>query len=105
VEIRLKREEKLLEVDFDDGRSFRLPASSAGREPVGRGQGHGPGQKTLVAAAAMSASWRSSRSQLRGQDQVRRPARHGIYSWLICTSSPAAGDAVAAYLDGLAAQG
>jgi DUF971 family protein len=26
VELRLKREEKLLEVDFDDGRSFRLPA-------------------------------------------------------------------------------
>ena len=26
VEIRLKRAEKILEIDFDDGRSFRLPA-------------------------------------------------------------------------------
>jgi len=50
VEIRLKREEKLLEVDFDDGRSFRLPAEFLRVEsPSAEVQGHGPGQKTLVA--------------------------------------------------------
>ena len=50
VELRLKREEKLLEVDFDDGRSFRLPAEFLRVEsPSAEVQGHGPGQKTLVA--------------------------------------------------------
>lgn len=49
VEIRLKREEKLLEVDFDDGRSFRLPAEFLRVEsPSAEVQGHGPSQKTIV---------------------------------------------------------
>ena len=50
VEIRLKREEKLLEVDFDDGKCFRLPAEFLRVEsPSAEVQGHGPGQKQLVA--------------------------------------------------------
>ena len=50
VEIRLKRAEKILEVDFDDGRSFRLPAELLRVEsPSADVQGHGPGQKTIVA--------------------------------------------------------
>jgi DUF971 family protein len=53
VEIRLKSAEKILEVDFDDGRSFRLPAEYLRVEsPSAEVQGHGPGQKTLVAGRA-----------------------------------------------------
>ena len=50
TEIRLKREEKTLEVDFEDGKSFRLPAELLRVEsPSAEVQGHGPSQKTLVA--------------------------------------------------------
>ena len=53
VEIRLKREEKLLEVDFDDGRSFRLPAEFLRVEsPSAEVQGHGPNEKIIVAERA-----------------------------------------------------
>ena len=49
VEIRLKQAEKRLEIDFDDGRSFRYPAEFLRVEsPSAEVQGHGPGQKTLV---------------------------------------------------------
>jgi DUF971 family protein len=49
IEIRLKRAEKLLEVAFDDGASFRLPAEYLRVEsPSAEVQGHGPGQKQLV---------------------------------------------------------
>jgi DUF971 family protein len=49
-EIRLKREEKVLEIDFDDGRSFRLPAELLRVEsPSADVQGHSPTQKTIVA--------------------------------------------------------
>ena len=50
TEIRLKREEKTLEIDFEDGKSFRLPAELLRVEsPAAEVQGHGPSQKTLVA--------------------------------------------------------
>ena len=50
TEIRLKREEKVLEVAFDDGRTFCLPAELLRVEsPSAEVQGHGPGQKTLIA--------------------------------------------------------
>jgi DUF971 family protein len=49
VELRLKRTNKLLEVAFDDGTRFRLPAEYLRVEsPSAEVQGHGPGQKTLV---------------------------------------------------------
>ena len=49
-EIRLKREEKILEVDFEDGMTFSLPAELLRVEsPSAEVQGHGPGQKTIVA--------------------------------------------------------
>ena len=49
IELRLKRAERLLEIAFDDGRSFRLPAEYLRVEsPSAEVQGHGPGQKTLV---------------------------------------------------------
>lgn len=50
VEIRLKREDGLLEIDFEDGRSFRLPAELLRVEsPSAEVQGHHPAQKQIVA--------------------------------------------------------
>ncbi len=49
TEIRLKRDEKVLEVDFDDGRTFRLPAELLRVEsPSAEVQGHSPSQKQVV---------------------------------------------------------
>ncbi len=49
-EIRLKREDKVLEIDFEDGQSFSLAAELLRVEsPSADVQGHGPGQKTIVA--------------------------------------------------------
>ena len=49
VELRLKRAEKLLEIAFDDGSRFSLPAEYLRVEsPSAEVQGHGAGQKTLV---------------------------------------------------------
>jgi len=53
VEIRLKQSEKLLEIAFDDGTRFRLPAEYLRVEsPSAEVQGHGPGQRQLVAGRA-----------------------------------------------------
>jgi DUF971 family protein len=53
TEIRLKRAEKRLEIDFDDGKTFALPAEYLRVEsPSAEVQGHGPGQKTLVPGKA-----------------------------------------------------
>jgi DUF971 family protein len=53
VEIRLKRTEKVLELLFDDGERFCLPAEYLRVEsPSAEVQGHGPGQKTLIAGRA-----------------------------------------------------
>lgn len=50
IEIRVKKEEKVLEVDFDNGTSFRIPAELLRVEsPSAEVQGHGPSQKKLIA--------------------------------------------------------
>ena len=50
-EIRLKKAEKLLEIDFDDGKSFVYPAEFLRVEsPSAEVQGHGPGQDGLQIA-------------------------------------------------------
>ncbi len=50
TEIRLKSAEKRLEVDFDDGASFSLPAELMRVEsPSAEVQGHSPGQKQVIA--------------------------------------------------------
>ncbi len=50
VEIRLKREDKRLEVDFDDGRRFSYPAEFLRVvSPSAEVQGHAPSQKQTVA--------------------------------------------------------
>ena len=50
TEIRLKKAEKILEVDFEDGSKFSLPAELLRVEsPSAEVQGHGPDQKQVVA--------------------------------------------------------
>ena len=49
TEIRLKKAEKILEVDFDDGSSFSLPAELLRVEsPSAEVQGHSPSQKQTL---------------------------------------------------------
>ena len=53
LEIRLKRAQKTLEVDFDNGVSFSYPAELLRVEsPSAEVQGHGPSQKQIVAGRA-----------------------------------------------------
>ncbi len=50
VELRVNRAEKHLTVVFDNGERYRLPAELLRIEsPSAEVQGHGPGQKTIVA--------------------------------------------------------
>ena len=50
VEIRLEKAERRLEIDFDDGSRFTYPAEFLRVEsPSAEVQGHGSGQKQLVA--------------------------------------------------------
>jgi DUF971 family protein len=50
TEIRLKKAEKRLEIDFDDGQRFSYPAEFLRVEsPSAEVQGHGPSQKQIVA--------------------------------------------------------
>ena len=50
TQLRLIRAEKRLEIAFDDGKKFSLPAEYLRVEsPSAEVQGHGPGQKTIVA--------------------------------------------------------
>lgn len=49
TEIRLRRAEKRLEVDFDDGARFSLPAEYLRVEsPSAEVQGHGPSERKIV---------------------------------------------------------
>jgi DUF971 family protein len=53
VELRLKRAEKRLDIQFDDGKQFSLPAEYLRVEsPSAEVQGHGPGEKIIVAERA-----------------------------------------------------
>jgi DUF971 family protein len=53
TELRLKRAEKRLDISYDDGTSFALPAEYLRVEsPSAEVQGHGPGQKQTVAGKA-----------------------------------------------------
>lgn len=50
TEVRLNSAEKRLEIDFDNGESFSIPAELLRVEsPSAEVQGHGPSQKTTVA--------------------------------------------------------
>jgi DUF971 family protein len=53
TELRLKQAEKRLEIDFDDGTTFRLPAEYLRIEsPSAEVKGHGSGPKQLVHGVA-----------------------------------------------------
>jgi DUF971 family protein len=53
VELRLKRAAKRLDIEFDDGKQFSLPAEYLRVEsPSAEVQGHGPGEKRIVAERA-----------------------------------------------------
>ena len=53
IELRLNKAEKQLEVSFDDGKKFSLPAEYLRVEsPSAEVQGHGPGEKIIVAGRA-----------------------------------------------------
>jgi DUF971 family protein len=79
VELRLKRAEKLLEIAFDDGSHFRLPAEYLRVEsPSAEVQGHGPGQKTLVHGRAHVGIMELEPV---GNYAVRIKFDTGIYSW------------------------
>ncbi len=50
TEIRYSKDEKALEVEFDDGAAFQLPVELLRVEsPSAEVQGHGPDQKTIIA--------------------------------------------------------
>ncbi len=50
VEIRLKKAEKVLEIDFDDGRAFSFPAEFLRvHSPSAEVTGHGAGQRVIIA--------------------------------------------------------
>ena len=53
TELRLKRAERILDITYDDGSHFTLPAEYLSVEsPSAEIQGHGPGQKQTVAGKA-----------------------------------------------------
>ncbi len=53
TEIRLKKAEKILEIDYEDGTTMVLPAELLRVEsPSAEVMGHGPGQKTIVPGRA-----------------------------------------------------
>lgn len=83
TELRLKRAEKRLEITFDDGTQFALPAEYLRVEsPSAEVQGHGPGQRQLVSGRAGVGI---ERIEPVGNYAVRLifDDRHdtGIYSW------------------------
>ncbi len=108
VELRLKKTEKLLEISFDDGSMFSLPAEYLRVEsPSAEVQGHGPGQKTLVPGRAYVG--------IIGLEPVGNYAVRiifddlhdtGIYSWSYLHQLGVEHDKRwRAYVDGLAANG
>src|ERR1700758_3942800 len=83
TELRLKRAERRLDVTFDDGTAFSLPAEYLRVEsPSAEVQGHGPGQRQVVAGKAQVGI---ERVEPVGNYAVRLvfDDRHdtGIYSW------------------------
>lgn len=108
IEIRLKRAEKLLEIDFDDGRSFALPAELLRVEsPSAEVMGHGPGQKRIVPGrrhVGIMDVERNGNYAIR----IRFDDLHdtGIYSWRYLRELGENKDAIwQRYLEALDAQG
>ena len=99
---------KALEIEFDDGAAFSYPAELLRVEsPSAEVQGHGPGQKVIVAGRAPGRHHGAGAGrQLRRADHVRRRAQHRhLLLALPLPSRPRPGADLAAYLDALEAQG
>jgi DUF971 family protein len=108
LEIRLKQAERILEVDFDDGTSFRFPAELLRVEsPSAEVQGHGPTQKQIVAGrrhVGIIALEPVGNYAIR----IKFDDLHdtGIFSWRYLYELGVRQDALwQAYLDALAARG
>ncbi len=107
VELRVKRAERMLEVDYDDGRSYRLPAELLRVEsPSAEVQGHG-GEKTIVAGKSGVGV---SAAELVGNYAVRLIFDDGhdtgIYTWSYLRELGQNQERLfTAYLEALAARG
>jgi DUF971 family protein len=108
VEIRLQRAEKILEIDFDDGRSFAYPAELLRVEsPSAEVQGHGAAQKQIV-AGRRHVGILEIEPVGHYAIRIRFDDLHdtGIYSWQYLRGLGETQDEVwAAYLEALAARG
>ncbi len=108
VQIRLKSQEGVLEIDFDDGKCFRLPVELLRVEsPSAEVKGHGPGQQRIVAGrrhVGIIALEPVGNYALR----IRFDDMHdtGIYSWDYLHDLGTRRDEIwRAYLDALEKQG
>ncbi len=108
TEIRLKKDEKILEVEFDDGRRFALPAELLRVEsPSAEVQGHSPSQKQIVAGRRHVGIMEvepvgNYAVRLRFDDMHDT----GLYSWSYLRKLGEEQDALwQAYLDALEARG
>jgi DUF971 family protein len=108
TEIRVQRTEKILEIDFDDGARFRLPAEYLRVEsPSAEVMGHGPGQKTIVPGRRNVGI---TNVEAVGNYAIRilfdDGHSTGIFSWLYLRELGETQDArFQTYLDALAARG
>jgi DUF971 family protein len=108
TEIRLRKAERVLEVVFDDGSRFSLPAEYLRVEsPSAEVQGHGPGQRQIVAGrqhvGIMNIEPVGNYAIRLIFDDLHDT---GIYSWDYLHELGAQQDKRwAAYLDALAAKG
>ena len=83
TDLRLKRAEAVLEVAFDDGTVFRLPCEYLRvHSPSAEVQGHGPGQRVLVAGKS-GVNIRGIRPVGQYAVQLEFDDGHdsGLYSW------------------------
>ncbi len=108
VEIRLKREDKALDVTFDNGTTFSYPAEFLRVEsPSAEVKGHGPGQRVTVGGrryVGIAAIEPVGRYAVR----IRFNDGHdtGIYSWAYLYEIGADHDTIwQAYLENLEAKG
>ena len=108
VEIRLRREDKALDVSFDDGTTFSYPAEFLRVEsPSAEVQGHGPSQKQTVAGrrhvGIMDVTAVGNYAVKISFDDLHDT---GIYSWQYLYEIGADFETIwQAYLDALAAKG
>ncbi len=108
IEIRLKKAEKMLEVDFDNGVSFRYPAELLRVEsPSAEVQGHGAHQKKTV-PGRRHVGIMELEPVGHYAVRIKFDDLHdtGIYSWKYLYEVGERQDALwKAYLEALAAQG